>query len=93
MERNLIRMTKSNQPSSQSHSADTDDAPRAYPPLDWRESATLTVPEAAAVLRISRAAAYEAARQQRLPHIKIGRRILVPVSQLRALLDTGRPPA
>jgi excisionase family DNA binding protein len=52
----------------------------------------LTVEEAAAVLRISRGAAYDAARLWRatraegLPVIQIGRRLLVPRTALEMLL-------
>ena len=38
----------------------------------------LTVSEAAKLLRISRGLAYELVRQQRIPFIRLGRRILVP---------------
>jgi excisionase family DNA binding protein len=38
----------------------------------------LTVSEAAGLLRISRNLAYELIAQNRLPHIRLGRRILVP---------------
>jgi len=38
----------------------------------------LTVPEAARLLRISRNLAYELVAQGRLPHIRLGRRILIP---------------
>lgn len=55
--------------------------------------ATLTVEEAAAVLGISRSAAYQSARvyvesdgQRGLPAIQIGRRLLVPRARLEALL-------
>jgi excisionase family DNA binding protein len=54
----------------------------------------LTVEEAAEVLRISRASAYEAARVWRatrrdgLPVIRLGRRLLVPKAALAALLAT-----
>lgn len=56
----------------------------------------LTIEEAAAILRISRNAAYAAARQWRatggktgLPCIEIGRTLRVPRSELDRLL--GRP--
>lgn len=55
----------------------------------------LTIEEAAAVLRISRGAAYDAARRWRatraegLPVIQIGRRLLVPRTALETVL--GRP--
>lgn len=42
------------------------------------ESVLLTVREAARLLRISRNLAYELIRQGRLPHVRLGRRILVP---------------
>src|SRR4030065_965823 len=42
------------------------------------ESVLLTVPEAARLLRISRNLAYELIRQGRLPHVRLGRRILIP---------------
>lgn len=51
---------------------------------------TLTVEEAATVLGISRALAYEAVQHGDIPSIRIGRRILVPRSRLMKLLD---PPA
>jgi excisionase family DNA binding protein len=53
---------------------------------DWRERSTLTVEEAGAVLGIGRASAYTAAGTGDLPVIRIGRRVLVPVGQLRRLL-------
>ncbi len=52
----------------------------------------LTVEEAASVLRISRASAYEAARRWRatqrdgLPVIQMGRRLLVPRTALEEML-------
>jgi excisionase family DNA binding protein len=56
----------------------------------------LTVEEAAAVLRISRGAAYELARQWRetggrsgLPVVTLGRSLRVPREALRRLLDVG----
>ncbi len=42
------------------------------------EGLLLTVPEAAKLLRISRGLAYELVAQGRLPHIRLGRRILIP---------------
>lgn len=38
----------------------------------------LTVPEAARLLRISRNLACELIRQNALPHVRLGRRILIP---------------
>lgn len=47
---------------------------------------TLTVEEAAKILGISRAFAYEAVRRGEVPSIRIGRRILVPKAALDRLL-------
>lgn len=62
-----------------------------------QEIEVLTVEEAAALLRISRNAAYTAARKWRvtggktgLPCIEVGRTIRVPIAALREML---RPPA
>ncbi len=56
---------------------------------------TYTVTEAANLLGIGRAAAYEAARSGQLPTIRIGKRILVPVVALEQMLrecaDQGDP--
>lgn len=53
---------------------------------------TWTVEEAAALLGISRPTAYEAVKTGSIPHIKIGRRILIPVAALEKMLAdaTGR---
>jgi excisionase family DNA binding protein len=56
------------------------------------ERLTLTVEEAAAMLGISRAFAYEAVNRGEIPHIRIGRRILVPRSALERLLSAGSEP-
>jgi len=50
----------------------------------------ISVTEAAAALGISRSAAYQAAREGKLPTRKVGRRILVPVSALQRWLDTDK---
>ncbi len=47
---------------------------------------TLTVPEAAVLLGISRGSAYEAARSGILPVRRIGRRLVVPRQALAAWL-------
>lgn len=47
---------------------------------------TLTVKEAAEALGISRPTAYEAIGTGEIPHIRIGRRILVPRVALEKLL-------
>lgn len=48
--------------------------------------ATIGVAEAADLLGIGRSAAYEAARRGQLPTLRLGRRLLVPVPRLLALL-------
>ncbi len=53
---------------------------------NWRERSTVTVEEAAVILGVSRATAYEAARQGELPTVTLGRRILVPTVRLRRVL-------
>lgn len=51
------------------------------------EKQTYTITEAARVLGIGRATAYEAARVGKLPSIRIGRRLVVPKAALFKLLD------
>jgi excisionase family DNA binding protein len=46
----------------------------------------ITIAEAAAILRISRGSAYEAAERREIPTIKIGRRMLVPSDAFERLL-------
>jgi excisionase family DNA binding protein len=58
---------------------------------DLRGRATITVAEAADVLTISRDSAYRAAQAGDLPTLRLGRRLLVPVPKLLALL--GADPA
>ncbi len=50
---------------------------------------TYSVDEAAEALGISRASAYEAIRRGEIPHIKIGKRILIPRSFLESLTKNG----
>lgn len=47
---------------------------------------TLTVEEAAKALGIGRSLAYKMARDGRLPTVRMGRRLLVPISRLDDLL-------
>ncbi len=57
---------------------------------------TLTIPEAAERLGISRNLGYEAAKDGSLPVVRIGRRLLVPRAALDSLLaqaGTGQPKA
>lgn len=68
---------------------------------DANETPTVTVEEAGRLLGVSRGSAYEAAASGELPTIRIGRRLLVPVARLRAMLGAdaqsagvpGRPAA
>ena len=55
------------------------------------ENLTMTVEEAAAVLNISRGLAYQAARDGRIPTIRIGRRLLVSRRALERLLEAPTP--
>jgi excisionase family DNA binding protein len=50
---------------------------------------TCTVDEAAKVLRIGRTQAYMAVRTGEIRSIHIGKRVLVPTSAIRQLLDGG----
>jgi excisionase family DNA binding protein len=64
--------------------------PRLAPPED---RLVYTVPEAAALLGISRAFAYEAVKRGDIPSMRIGRRILVPKAALeRFLAESGNQP-
>ncbi len=65
---------------------------------DPTERATLTVwPETAAILGLSKASAYDAAKRGEIPTVRIGRRLLVPTAALRRLLaldaEDGTPAA
>jgi excisionase family DNA binding protein len=60
-------------------------------PTDTRpEGRVMTLNEVAAVLRISRGSAYEAAKRGEIPTVRIGHRILVPRAALERLLS-GEP--
>ncbi len=54
-----------------------------------RERLTVTVEEAARLLGVSRAFAYELVARKELPSIKLGRRVIVPRRALEGLLDVG----
>lgn len=51
------------------------------------ESAVLSVGECAKLLRISRGSAYQACLTNEIPHIKIGRRILIPRRSIEKMLE------
>jgi excisionase family DNA binding protein len=55
-------------------------------PLDLTGRLTLSVEEAGSLLRIGRSAAYDAVHRGEIPHVRIGRRYLVPVPRLPAML-------
>jgi excisionase family DNA binding protein len=55
------------------------------------ERLTMTVEEVARALGISRAFAYEAVRRGDIPHIKIGRRTLIPRAALARVLEVELP--
>ena len=52
------------------------------------ERLTVSVEEAGRRLGISRSLAYAAARDGRLPTVRFGRRLLVPIQKLDALINT-----
>ena len=53
---------------------------------------TVTVEEAAVMLGISRTSAYGCASRNEIPTVRLGRRLVVPLARLVAMLDT-EPPA
>ena len=55
--------------------------------MDSTQRLTLSVPEAAVMLGISRALAYELVGRGELPVVRLGRRMVVPCKALEALLD------
>ena len=61
-------------------------------PLAERDRLVLTIAEAAEVLGISRAFAYELAARGELPVIRLGRRRLVPRKALLAMLGEDMAP-
>jgi excisionase family DNA binding protein len=57
-----------------------------HEPYSRPNRATMTVPEAAAVLGISESATYDAAARGELPAVKIGRRVLIVRDSLMDML-------
>ena len=55
------------------------------------ERLTVTVPEAAQLLGVSRMTAYSAVREGSIPSVRIGRRLLVPRAALERLLTLPEP--
>jgi excisionase family DNA binding protein len=70
----------------------TENAVPAEPGSGGQERLTMTVEEAAAALGISRAFAYEAVTRNEIPHVRIGRRILVPRAALERMLGSAGGP-
>jgi excisionase family DNA binding protein len=52
-----------------------------------RERLTVSVPEAGAMLGLSRQASYEAARRGDIPCLRFGRKLVVPIAALERLLE------
>ena len=51
------------------------------------QSPVLTVEEARLLIRLSRNSMYAAIAREEIPHLKIGRRILIPRKALERLMD------
>ena len=63
--------------------------------IEAKERLTLTVPEVARLLGISRASAYNLARQKSFPALRISRRLVVPKAAFERWLarETGEQEA
>lgn len=64
--------------------------PRIYHDVKVKEDTqklTYSVTEAAELLGISKPAAYQAVKQNQIPHIKFGSRILIPRAALKKMLE------
>ncbi|MGH9027285.1 MAG: helix-turn-helix domain-containing protein [Acidimicrobiia bacterium] len=59
--------------------------------MEANERLTFTVPEAAKILGISRALAYELVGRGDIPIVRLGRRVVVPRRALDALLEVKSP--
>lgn len=53
------------------------------------EERILTVKEAASILRISQSKLYQMTKEERVPHLLLGGRIVIPEKQLRAWIDAS----
>lgn len=49
----------------------------------------LTVKEAASILRISQSKLYQMTKEEKVPHLLLGGRIVIPEKQLRAWIDAS----
>lgn len=59
------------------------------PTASHMEPLTITVPEAARALGISRTKAYALTRSGELPSFRLGRAVRVPIAELRAWITTN----
>lgn len=66
-------------------------AKAARPPAFERGALTYSVPEAGALIGLSRNASYEAAQRGELPVMRIGSRLFVPKAALHQMLDAVAP--
>ena len=57
--------------------------------LNVFEPAVLTVEQTAAILGISRGSAYSAVKRGDIPHITVGKRVIVPRAALEKLLESA----
>lgn len=48
-----------------------------------------TVKEAAAILRVSQSKLYQMAKEEKVPHLLLGGRIVIPEKQLREWIDAS----
>ena len=79
-------------PVSAPNEADLDVIPHESSPEEMalRNKLTVTVPEAAALLGISRALAYELVAREEIPAIRLGHRLVVPTHRLLDLVFDKR---
>lgn len=59
------------------------------PAVQVEESLTVSVETAARMLGLSRSGAFDAIRRGDIPHVRIGRRILVPRAKLLEMLNAA----
>jgi excisionase family DNA binding protein len=64
----------------------------ALPEVVGRERQGYSVEEAAELLGVGRTLAYRAISRNEIPHVRIGRRVIVPARALERLLDGGATP-
>jgi len=55
------------------------------------DRAVLTVTEVAGMLGLSRNSTYEGIRRGEIPHLRVGKRILVPRRAIEKMLDGAKP--